>query len=339
LESTFADNPRLLTILPQLVRPVHPWKDCLALRRLIHLFRVRQPEIVHTHSGKAGVLGRIAAARAGVPIIVHTIHGPSFGPFQSALANSVLRSAERYAARVTTHFVVVAEAMRRQYLAAGIGRPDQYTKVWSGFALAPFLAATNDLQLRARLGIAPDDVIIGKIARLFKLKGHDDLLAVAPELVHSCPRIKLLLVGDGSWRGRFESQVRLLGLEKHVVFTGLVPPDAVPPLVGIMDQLVHLSLREGLPRALPQALAAARPVVAYDCDGAGEVCLENETGFLLRPGDLSGLRESLLRLAQDPGLRQRLGRRGQQFVQERFGVQRMVDNLHQLYLRLGGRPA
>ncbi len=139
--------------------------------------------------------------------------------------------------------------------------------------------------------------------------------------------------------GALKTQVRSLGIEKHVVFTGLVAPATVPHLLGIMDILVHLSLREGLPRALPQALAAARPVVAYDSDGAKEVCLENETGFLLRPGDLSGLRERLLRLARDPALRQRLGRSGQQFVRERFGVQRMVDELYQLYLRLGGSPA
>ena len=294
--------PSVLTIVPQLVRPLHPWKDCLAWKKLTELFRARRPEIVHTHSGKAGILGRLAAARAGVPIILHTIHGPSFGPFQGPLANSLFRAAERYAARVTTHFVVVAEAMKQQYLAAGIGRPDQYTKIFSGFPLEPFLSSTNDLQLRARLGLAPDDIVIGKIARLFKLKGHDDLLAVAPGLVRLCPQIKFLLVGDGPWRGRLENQARSLGLEKHVVFTGLVAPAAVPPLVGIMDMLVHLSLREGLPRALPQALAAARPVVAYDADGAREVCLENETGFLLRPGDLPGLRERLLRLARDPAL-------------------------------------
>ena len=187
--------------------------------------------------------------------------------------------------------------------------------------------------------MAPEDIVIGKIARLFKLKGHEDLFAIAPALVRSCPRAKLLLVGDGPWRGRFEDRVRSLALEKHVVFTGLVPPDTVPQLVGIMDFLVHLSLREGLPRALPQALAAARPVVAYDADGAKEVCLENETGFLLRAGDLTGLRERLLQLAHDPGLRKRLGQRGQQFVKERFGVQRMVDDLYRLYLRLGGSPA
>jgi glycosyltransferase involved in cell wall biosynthesis len=339
LEPALAGCPVPLTIIPDLVRPIHPWKDVRAWQKLTELFRARRPQIVHTHSGKAGVLGRLAAARAGVPIIVHTIHGPSFGPFQGWPANALFRSAERYAARVTTHFVVVAEAMKQQYLAAGIGRPNQYTRILSGFALEPFLAATNDLHLRARLGLAPDDILIGKIARLFKLKGHDDLLAIAPALVQKYPRIKFLLVGDGPLRGRLESRAHSLGLEKHVVFTGLVAPSAVPPIVGIMDLLVHLSLREGLPRALPQALAAARPVVAYDADGAKEVCLENETGFLVRPDDLPGLTERLFRLAQDRALRQRLGRRGQQFVQERFGAQRMVDDLYQLYLRLEGLPA
>jgi glycosyltransferase involved in cell wall biosynthesis len=339
LESSLAASPALLTLLPQLVRPLQPWKDGLTWRRLVELFRARPPQIVHTHSGKAGILGRLAAARAGVPIIIHTIHGPSFGAFQGSLANWLFRSAEHYAARVTTHFVVVADAMKLQYLAAGIGQPDQYTRIFSGFALAPYLSATNDLQLRAELGLAPEDIVIGKIARLFKLKGHDDLLAIAPALVRSCPRIKFLLVGDGAWRGRLEHRARSLGLQNHVVFAGLVPPERVPPLVGIMDVLVHLSLREGLARALPQALAAARPVVAYDCGGAKEVCFENETGFLLPPGDLAGLRERLLRLAQDVTLRQRLGLRGRQFVQERFGVERMVDDLYELYLRLAGRAA
>jgi glycosyltransferase involved in cell wall biosynthesis len=337
LENAFSNCPALLTVLPSLVRPIHPWKDCLAWTRLTALFRARRPDIVHTHSSKAGVLGRLAAARAGVPSVVHTIHGPSFGAFQGAIANGVYRAAERYAARVTSHFVSVADAMTQQYLAAGIGRPDQYTTIFSGFDLAPFLAATNDLQLRAKLGLSAEDVVIGKVARLFKLKGHDDLLTIAPQLVQGCPRVKFLLVGDGLWRSRLEQKVRVLGLERHVVFTGLVPPEAIPPLMGVMDLLVHLSTREGLPRALPQALASARPVVAYDCDGAREVCLEGKTGFLVRPGNLTSLKQRLLQLAQDPDLRQRLGHQGQRFVQERFGVQRMVDDLHQLYLLLGGR--
>jgi glycosyltransferase involved in cell wall biosynthesis len=339
LESNLTPIPGALTIVPSLVRPVHPWKDWLARRALENIFRKTKPDIVHTHSGKAGVLGRLAAAQAGVPIIVHTIHGPSFGNFQGPIANTVFRAAERKAARVTTHFVSVANAMTAQYLAAGIGRPDQYTTIVSGFNLKSLLSIPPASQLqnpsiRAQWGLKPDDLVIGKIARLFKLKGHDDLFAVAPSLLRRCPRIKFLLVGDGEWRGQFEDRVREMGLQDAFVFTGLVRPDEIPNLIGIMDILVHLSLREGLARALPQALAAARPVVAYDCDGAKEVCIDGESGFLLPPGDLAALENRLVQLAEQPGLREQLGQRGRELVKDRFTVERMVDDLHGLYLQL-----
>jgi glycosyltransferase involved in cell wall biosynthesis len=334
LESEVSEIPELFEIVPELVRPVHPLRDWLALRRLEKILREQKPDIVHTHSGKAGILGRLGARRAGVPVIIHTVHGPSFGNFQNAAANLIFRAAEKYAARATTNFAVVADAMKAQYLAAGIGRPEQFTKIFSGFALEPFLTAKNDLEQRRKLGIAPDDFVAGKIARLFKLKGHDDLFAVAPELVRRNPKIKFLLVGDGEWRGRFENLAKTLGLEKHFIFTGLVPPAEVPRYVGIMDALVHLSSREGLPRALPQALAAAKPVVAYDCDGAREVCRDGETGFLVKPGDLTGLKNRLLQLADDAALRGKLGRAGQQFVRDNFAVEKMVDAIYNLYLKL-----
>jgi glycosyltransferase involved in cell wall biosynthesis len=334
LESEVSKIPGLLEIVPELVRPVHPLKDWLALRRLEQILRQQKPDIVHTHSGKAGILGRLAARRAGVPVVIHTIHGPSFGSFQNAAANFAFRAAEKHAAHATSHFIVVADAMKEQYLAAGIGRPEQYTKIFSGFPLEPFLAAKNDPGLRGKLGIAPGDFVIGKIARLFKLKGHDDLFAVAPGLVRQNPKIKFLLVGDGEWRGRFENLAKTLGLEKNFIFTGLVPPDEVPQFVGIMDTLVHLSQREGLPRALPQALAAAKPVVAYDCDGAREVCLDGETGFLVQPGDLASLKHRLLQLAGDPALREKLGQSGSDFVRERFAVEKMVDAIYNLYMKL-----
>lgn len=334
LESELARAPDILVRVPELVRPVHPWKDWMALRRLTEILRQVRPDIVHTHSGKAGILGRLAGKRAGVPLILHTIHGPSFGHFQNAAANFVFRTAEKYAARATTHFIIVADAMKARYLAAGIGQPEQYTKIFSGFALEPFLAAKNDPAIRARFGLQPGDFVVGKIARLFRLKGHDDLFAIAPELVRRCPQMKFLLVGDGEWRGRFENLAKSLHLERHFIFTGLVPPGEIPSLVGIMDALVHLSLREGLPRALPQALAAAKPVLAYDCDGAGEICLNGETGFLLRPGDLTGLKDGLLRLAGDAALRQKFGRSGSDFVRKHFAVEKMVDTIYHLYLKL-----
>jgi glycosyltransferase involved in cell wall biosynthesis len=334
LEPLLAEVPGTLTILPELIRPVRPWTDWVALQRLTADFQRRRPDIIHTHSGKAGVVGRLAAARARVPLILHTIHGPSFGPFQRSLPNLVFRAAERKAARVTTHFVVVADAMRQQYLAAGIGRPPQFTRILSGFDLEPFLDATNDSDLRTKFGFAPDDIVVSKIARLCPLKGHEDLLEVAPELTRKVPRLRFFLVGDGEWRARLEGRAVALGLAKHFVFSGLVPPRMVPSLLGITDILVHLSAREGIARALPQALAAGRPIVAYDCDGAREVCFENETGFLLRPGDLAALSHRLEQLAKEPLLRDRLGARGREFVRKRFGVQRMVDDLHQLYCEL-----
>jgi glycosyltransferase involved in cell wall biosynthesis len=334
LEPAFDHTPGLLTRAPALVRQVHPLKDWLALRQLEKILREQKPDLVHTHSGKAGILGRLAARRAGVPVILHHIHGPSFGPFQGGVANWTFTAAERHAARVTTHFVCSAQAMTRLYLAAGIGRPEMFTRVFSGFPVDPFLNATNDPALRGRLGLGENHFVIGKIARLFKLKGHADLLAAFQKILPQLPQARLLLVGDGALRNEIENQVRATGLQGKVIFTGLMPPGDVPRYVGIMDCLAHLSSREALSRALPQALAAGKPVVAYDFDGADEVCLEGETGFVVRTGDTTAVAQRLLQLAADAPLRERLGRRGQQFVRDNFAVEQMVDKLYALYLKL-----
>lgn len=336
LEPLFDLHPGTLRVIPELVRPIRLLTDWRALVRLRDIFLAERPDIVHTHSGKAGIVGRLAAAQARVPVVIHTIHGPSFGTFQGLVPNTIFRYAEQRASKATTHFVTVADAMKDLYLAAGIGRPEQYTRVFSGFRLEPFLGATNDLHLREQLGFNSEDIVVGKIGRLVPLKGHDDLFAVASQLVQEMPRLKFLLVGDGPWRERFERQAESLGLKRHFVFTGLVPPEKVAPLVGVTDLVIHLSSREGLARALPQALAASRPIIAYDCDGAREVCLDGQTGFLIKRGDLDELRRKILQLAVDPVLRERLGNAGKQFVRERFSIDRMVDDLYLLYHRLSG---
>src|SRR5438874_8357669 len=184
-----------LTRVPSLVRPVHPWKDIRAFTHLTSLLREMRSEIVHTHSGKAGFLGRLAARRAGVPIILHHIHGPSFGSFQGPIANQVFLAAERAAGKVTTHFICSAQAMARKYLAAGIGRPDMYTRIFSGFKMEPFLEAKNDPALRTNLGLPSDAFVIGKIGRLAALKGHEDLLLAARDLRISETNFHLLLLG------------------------------------------------------------------------------------------------------------------------------------------------
>lgn len=334
LESAFRGREHLLITIPHLVRAIRPWHEVRAFGELHRLFALRRPQLVHTHSGKAGVLGRLAAAYARVPMIVHTIHGPSFGAFQGKAANMVFKGAERVAGRVTTHFVAVADAMKHQYLEAGIGRPAQYSTIHSGFDLAPFASARNSAGLRMAFGLERDAVVVGKIGRLFELKGHDDLLEASGAILQDYPKIQFLIVGDGPWRERLQQKARALGVASRFVFTGLVPPPKVAEFVGVMDILVHLSRREGLARAIPQALAAGVPVVAYDCDGASEVCQNARTGFLIKPGDLAGLTAAVVRLAGNASLRHELGECGRRLVHQKFRVDAMVKQLALLYKEL-----
>jgi glycosyltransferase involved in cell wall biosynthesis len=334
LEGEFLGREELLTKVPSLVRPVNPFLDFTAYRELRAIFRRTRPVLVHTHSGKAGVLGRLAARRAKVPIIVHGVHGPSFGPWQGAGANALFKTAERWAARHTTHFIAVAQAMIDQYVEAGIAEPSRFTRIFSGFPLERFLTARNDPSTRAKYGLKPEDLVVGKIARITELKGHEDLFAIAPDLVERVPKLRFLLIGGGRFEEQFRERAEASGLARHFVFTGLVPPSEIPALAGIMDLLVHVSLREGLPRALPQALAAGKPVVAYDCDGAREVCITGETGILVPPRDGDGLLNAIAKLAADEPLRRKLGERGRALVKEQFGVEKMVEEIYRLYRRL-----
>ncbi|MGA2604941.1 MAG: glycosyltransferase family 4 protein [Verrucomicrobiia bacterium] len=323
-----------ITVVDELRRTPNPWLDVSAGRALRRLFLGKRYDAVHTHSGKAGLIGRVAAKAARVPIIVHTIHGPSFYRYQNPIGNWAFRWAEQVAGACTTQFVSVANAMTEQYLAAGIGTPDRYVTIHSGMDIDAFLKARRDDALRESLGISENDLVVGKIARLFRLKGHEFLFEAAPRIVAAIPHVKFLLVGDGVCRERFEWLVTKLGLRSHFVFAGLVLPQEIPRYVSSMDVLVHLSLREGLPRALPQALACGKPVVAFDVDGAREVCLDGETGFLVRVGEVNALADGVIRLLQDAAMAHRMAARGKELVKEQFSEARMVQQLDELYRRL-----
>jgi glycosyltransferase involved in cell wall biosynthesis len=334
MEPIVSAVPGLLTVIPELVRPIHPWKDWIALRRLTTLFQETRPDIVHTHSGKAGILGRMAAARACVPIIIHHIHGPSFGPFQGHFANAVFTAAERYAARFTHHFLCTAHAMTRLYLNAGIGTPSMYTRVPSGFPVEQFTQAADAADLRQQYGLTRDHFVIGALSRIAPLKGHPDLLRAFQSLLAQVPNARLLVVGDGTLRNEIEAATHRLGISRAVTFTGLVKPAEVPRHLTLMNCVAHLSYREALSRALPQALAAGKPVIAYDFDGADEICLDGQTGFLVRMGDVATVTDRLLRLAREPSLRYELGRRGQELVRESFTVERMIETQAEVYRTL-----
>lgn len=324
-----------LALVPSLRRAIHPWCDWQAYRAVKRILREFRPDVVHTHSAKGGVLGRLAAHALRVPAIVHTVHGAPFHPYQSAAARTFFRWCEAYAARRCHALVSVADAMTDLLVDSGVAPRAKFTTVYSGMEVEPFLAADEHRQrVRAELGYADQDVVIGKIARLFHLKGHEYLIPAASRVVQVCPQARFLLVGDGVLRGELESQLQRVGLADHVQFTGLVSPERIPQLLGAIDVLVHTSLREGLARALPQALIAGKPVVSYDVDGAREVVIPGQTGFLLPPKAIEPLAEALVRLVRDGDLRQRLGRCGRQRFTDVFRHEEMTRQLRGLYQRL-----
>src|SRR5687767_14675156 len=199
-------------------RSILPLKDFRTYKRLVQRLTELRPDVVHTHSSKAGILGRWAADRAKVPVIIHTIHGLAFTASTSRMVNSVYRALERQTAPLTTRIVCVADAMREQSLAANIGTQGQYVTVYSGMDPRPFLSPPRPRDaVRRELGLNDDDVAVGTIARLFHLKGHDDQLDAAPQLCRRYPRLKFLWVGDGLLRPQFERRIEAMGLRDRFI--------------------------------------------------------------------------------------------------------------------------
>ena len=328
-------------LLPELRRAIHPTRDFRALASLRRAIRDFRPDVVHTHSAKGGFLGRRAAWTQRVPAVIHTVHGAPFHPYQSVAARQTFRACERLAARWCHQLISVADAMTDLMVKAGVAPRNRFITIHSGMDVEPFLDADRHrAEVRRRLGFTDQDVVIGKVARLYHLKGHDDLITAAESVIRSDPRVRFLLVGDGILREPLCRRITELGLEKHFVFTGLVPPGEVPSLIGAMDALVHTSLREGLARALPQALIAGRPVISYDIDGAREVAIDHETGFLVPPGNIPLLAQRIAQLAADGQARQRMGQTGKQRFTDQFRHQTMTRRIRETYaqvLRSKGR--
>ena len=326
-----------IRLIPSLRRAIDPRRDIASYVALQRALREFQPEVVHTHSAKAGFLGRLAASAQRVRAIVHTVHGAPFHAYQNAASRALFRTCEWYAARHCHALISVADAMTDLLVNAGVAPREKFTTIYSGMDVEPFLHADEHrAAIRAELGYQPQHVVIGKIARLFSLKGHADLVRAAAEIVKANEHVRFLLIGDGILKDELTAQIDALGLANHFRFAGLVPPAHIPRWIGAMDILVHASLREGLARALVQALLAAKPIVSYDIDGAREVTINNETGYLIAPR-WESLVEPLVKLAADPALRQRLGQQGRARFTNQFRHERMTACVRQLYERVLNR--
>jgi glycosyltransferase involved in cell wall biosynthesis len=324
-----------LAFVPELRRAIHPWRDLRSYQALKRILRTFQPDVVHTHSAKGGLLGRMAASAVGVKAIVHTVHGAPFHPYQSFAAREFFRRCEKFAADKCHKLVSVADAMTELMVGAGVAPREKFVTVYSGMEVEPFLDAHLARErVRGELGFNDEHVVVGKIARLFHLKGHEDVIRAAKLAVDRAPQVRFLFVGDGLLREDLERQIEAAGLGGRFRFTGLVPPARIPELLGAMDVLVHASFREGLARALPQALIAGKPVISYDIDGAREVVIPGETGFLLAPGSVEAMADAIVDLAGDETKRSAFGAAGRARFTDQFRHETMTQRLREIYREL-----
>jgi len=330
-------------VVPELIRAICPLYDTISCFKIKKYLKSIKPDIVHTHSAKAGILGRFAADSLKkshfenrIPKIVHTIHGLAFHPYQSRWLNRFYIAVERAAAKRTDFFISVADAMTNQALEAGIGADDRFVTAYSAVEEDDFLQPIPKEQIetfRKKYEIAPDAVVLVTIARLFMLKGHKYIIESARMLSQRFKNTVWLFVGDGNLADKFKQQVRQLGLADRVKFTGLLPPSQIPLAIQSSDILVHCSLREGLARTLPQAMLCAKPVISFDVDGAREVVNEN-TGCLIEPKNIEQLTVRCAELIEDKQLRDKLGTAGRDFVKEKFAPEKMVDTVESVYKKL-----
>jgi glycosyltransferase involved in cell wall biosynthesis len=331
-----------VVVLDRLRRAINPFNDIVSYLQIKKLLRQLQPDIVHTHSAKAGILGRFAGYSLkgkwaeNLPAVVHTIHGLAFHQYQSQWLNKFYIAIEKSAAKRTDFFISVADAMTAQATAVGIGRPEQFITAYSAIEEDDFLEPISQERkrdFRRKYEIDEDSIVLVTIARLFMLKGHEYIIESAKQLSKRFEKCVWLFVGDGNLSDHFKQQVRQLGLSERIKFTGLLPPGQIPLAIQSSDILVHCSLREGLARTLPQAMLCGKPAVSFDVDGAREVVNEN-TGRLIEPKNVEQLTKACAELIEDEDLRKKLGENGRESVKEKFAPETMVDTIETVYKKL-----
>jgi glycosyltransferase involved in cell wall biosynthesis len=317
--------------LRSLVRPISPWRDPAALLSLVRLLRRERPEVVHTHSSKAGILGRAAAAIAGVPVIIHSIHGWGFHRDQGLLTNRLFVGLERMAARMTTAFIAVSEANMREGEALGILAEGRVHLIRSGIRLSEFRPTRGVALSEVGLGGRGGGVTVGMVACFKPQKAPLDFVKVAAEVTGRFPETKFVLAGDGELRGEIEELIGRLGLAGRITLLGWRRD--IPELMRSFDILLHTSRWEGLPRVFPEAMATGLPVVATRVDGAPEAIQDGVSGILVEPGDVEGMARAVVELIRDPERRLSMGRAGLERVAA-WDIDSMVRSQESLYRKL-----
>ncbi len=322
-----------LIIIPELRREINPFLDTIAFLKIYSLIKKEKYILVHTHSSKAGILGRTAAKLAYWRIIViHTIHGLPFYPEQHKFLNFIYVNLERFCSLFTNKIICVGRVMKEKTLSAHIGKEKKFVVIYSGFAVEKYTdSQINPEKERKKWGLEGEDLVIGKIGRLFPLKGQEYLLGVLPRIKKVLPRIKLVFVGEGILHKSLEEMAENLGIKDAVIFTGLLPAEEIPKIISTFDLLCHTSLREGLPKTVAQGLAAGKPVVAFDVDGTKEVIINEETGYLVPAKDTEKLASTIIKALSNMDKSKEMAREGQRLIKKLFPVEVMVNSIEKVY--------
>lgn len=325
-----------LVHLASMSREISPVRDLIALFKLVHLLRTIQPDIVHTHTAKAGAIGRIAAwiARGERrPVVVHTFHGHVLRGYFGVLGTFAFRSLERVLARATTQLVAVSPEVRDDLVSLNIAPREKFAVIRLGIQLDERTHPDRArVETRRQIGVAPERFLVGWIGRMTSVKRVPDVLEGFRRLRESGVDAVLCLVGDGPDREEIERQASALGVIRHALFVGY--QDHVGSWYEAFDVLVLPSANEGTPVVAIEALAAGCPVVATRVGGVPDVVEDGVTGYLVAPRDTEALAERLERLARDPKLRRRLGDAGKERVLTRYAVERLVADTDELYRSL-----
>lgn len=321
--------------VPALTREIRPFSDLRTLLGLTRLLRREEPDLVHVHTSKAGFLGRLAARFAGTRRLIYSPHGTILTGYFSPGATRLLARLEAWAARFTDRVVCYTALEVAEYLAAGIGRPQQYAVIPNGLdAEAYARQAAPPARTRTALGLPPGARPLLCVARLVPVKGQTYLVQAWPSVLKREPRALLLLVGDGPEERLLRSRAAELGLGGSVRFLGF--RQDIPSLLALAEALVLPSLNEGFGLVLLEAMAMGKPVVASAVGGIPEVVLDGRTGLLVPPADPEALAVAILRLLEDPRAAQRLGEAGRERARESFSREAFIQAHRKLYGELLG---
>jgi len=326
-----------LVRIPTLGRELSGARDLRTLVHLVRIMRELRPQIVHTHTAKAGALGRLAAIIAGVPVRVHTFHGHVFDGYFSPAKTRAFLAIERALARRTQRILTVSGSVREELLALGIGRPEQITVVPLGLELEPFARAHEHRgELRRELGVDRATPLVGIVARLVPIKAHEVFLAAAARVAQSVPACRFVVVGDGERRDELVALAERSGLSARCHFLGWRADLA--RINADLDVAMITSRNEGSPVALIEAMAAGLPVVATAVGGVPDLVADGTHGHLVPLDDAAGLAAATVALLRDPARRRAFGAAGRDLVLARHGAERLVSEIDDIYrAELGGR--